>query len=124
MWVYDRLAKKLKRNVAPPYAVIYSGCYCGHGTGLNNPEMERVSCVGPLPAGLYNMLSIVDSPHTGKATIILEQSSGLSYGRSGFRIHGDNGKGDFSASEGCIIKPGEAERRLIWASGDHVLQVI
>jgi hypothetical protein len=45
------------------------------------------------------------------------------HGRSGFYIHGDNGKGDRSASEGCIILP-RAVRERIHDSGDTRLHVI
>jgi hypothetical protein len=43
------------------------------------------------------------------------------FGRSLFRIHGDNARHD--ASEGCIIL-GPSIRKLIAASGDHDLEVM
>ncbi len=43
-------------------------------------------------------------PPLGKKVMKLKPTGDQNmYGRSGFYIHGDNGKGDYSASEGCII---------------------
>ncbi len=44
------------------------------------------------------------------------------FGRSGFLIHGDNASG--TASQGCIIIGGAANRQRIWNIGDHRLQVV
>jgi hypothetical protein len=35
----------------------------------------------------------------------LQMQKGSLFGRSGFLIHGDNSKGNSSASNGCIILP-------------------
>jgi hypothetical protein len=46
------------------------------------------------------------------------------FGRSGFRIHGDNASANHTASDGCIIAGHAADRTAIWNSGDHVLEVV
>jgi hypothetical protein len=100
-------------------------CYAGHGGGVNNPAMQDQHDIGPLPQGLYGMTALIDSPHTGLSTIILEPDpANRMFGRSGFRIHGDNGAGNRTASDGCIIA-GHADDRIgIWLSADHELKVV
>ena len=121
MWIYDRFTGVLRRGTL----YVYKGCYAGHGAGLNNTAMQNVHDIGPLPAAIYDMTAIVNSPHTGQQTIVLKMRAGYEdFGRDGFRIHGDNGKGDKSASNGCIIQDGAANRLVVWNSGDHVLQVV
>jgi hypothetical protein len=99
--------------------------YAGHGTGVNNPAMQDQHDIGPLPQGLYAMTALIDSPHTGLATIILEPDSGNQmFGRSGFRIHGDNAAANRTASDGCIIAGHAADRISIWQGADHELKVV
>jgi len=99
--------------------------YAGHGSGINNPSMQNLQDVGPLPQGHYSMTALIDSPHTGLATIILEPDpANRMSGRSGFRIHGDNAAADRTASNGCIIAGHAPDRIAIWQSADHVLSVV
>jgi hypothetical protein len=99
--------------------------YAGHAAGLNNPAMQNVHDIGPLPRGRYKMTALVDSPHTGLATIIMDPDpANEMFGRSGFRIHGDNAAANHSASDGCIIAGHAADRTQIWNSGDHDLEVL
>src|SRR5579871_6040950 len=99
--------------------------YAGHGPGLNNPAMQDQHDVGPLPQGRYTMSALIDSPHTGLATIILDPNpANRMFGRSGFRIHGDNAAANHTASDGCIIAGHAPDRTAIWNSQDRNLQVI
>lgn len=80
--------------------------YAGHGDGLCTPSMQDVVGVGPLPRGIYRIGQPHDSPHTGKFTMDLEPDpANEMFGRSLFRIHGDNALEDHSASDGCIVMP-------------------
>lgn len=107
----------------------YSGA--GHALvdGRNNPAMQNIPNVGPIPVGMYTIGAPHDSPRTGRYTMDLnpiEWTGVLTawldmYGRSAFRIHGNNAEDD--ASHGCIILPPGA-RRAVWESGDHALQVV
>ncbi len=100
-------------------------CYAGHGSGVNNPAMQDQHDIGPLPQGRYTMSALIDSPHTGLATIILDPDpANQMFGRSGFRIHGDNAAANHTASDGCIIAGHAADRTQIWNSGDHDLEVL
>jgi len=119
MWTWSQSEGKLYRDgnwVADGYA--------GHGDGVNNPDMQNVEMVGPLPQGRYTIGSLrKDGRHMGPFVMFLDPApENEMYGRSAFYIHGDNGKGDNSASNGCIILP-RAVRFLISESGDNQLEV-
>ncbi len=68
----------------------------------NNPDRQHVKGLGPLPRGTYKIAGHSNSK--GPITIILEQTSGESFGRSEFRIHGDHKYGPAGfASEGALF---------------------
>ncbi len=124
-WVWDQSAGALYRD-----GKLISRGYAGKGRGRNNPGLQGVRGVGPIPRGRYAIKSVADSPNTGKFTITVHAIDATpnddrhdETGRSAFRIHGDNARGDFSASSGCIILP-RNKRELIWRSGDRILEVI
>ena len=78
--------------------------YAGRGVGLNAPGASGIAGLGPLPAGDYVVGRPVDHPRLGPLAFPLVPDRGnMMFGRSGFMIHGDNRKGDRSASSGCII---------------------
>jgi hypothetical protein len=98
--------------------------YAGHGQGLNNPGMQNVHDVGPLPQGTYTIGPEHNNPHTGPATMNLTPDPANNMaGRDAFRIHGDNARGDQSASNGCIVLPRNA-RDNINNGGDNTLVVV
>ena len=120
MYTYHQSTGVLDRDGA----VILTG-YAGHGDGVNNPAMQDRHDIGPLPQGRYTMIALLDSPHTGLATIILDPDPGnRMFGRSGFRIHGDNAAANHTASDGCIIAGHAPDRVGIWSGADHILQVV
>lgn len=99
--------------------------YSGHGSGLNNPAMEQIEGVGPIPHGEWIIGEFFDD-RGGKGPMVarLIATPGTeTFGRSGFMIHGDNSKRDFSASEGCIVLP-HVTRATVMASGDRTLMVV
>lgn len=91
--------------------------YSGHLEGLNNSDMVAAKMMGPLPPGLYKMSPPRVSVTLGPFVIDLKMLDGESYGRDLFRIHGDNSKGDKSASNGCIVA-GPSVRKLIWTKAE------
>ncbi len=97
-------------------------CYSGHAEGLNNPAMENDKGVGRLPRGMYTISQFFDHPHFGPCVARLTQTSGDTFGRAGFMIHGDNPRMDHSASDGCIVCP-RTVREAIRASGERQLEV-
>lgn len=117
-WNYKQATGAMARN-----ATVLATGYSGHGDGLNNPAAQTQHDVGPIPAGRYTIAAPFDSPHTGPFTLRLDPDpANQMFGRDAFRIHGDNGNGDHSASNGCIIL-GREFREAIWNSGDRALVV-
>jgi hypothetical protein len=106
----------------------YTGAYSGHGPGVNNPNMQNVSGIGPLPRGDYTIGPIQNNV-TGSGTMLRNSMrltpdpSNQMFGRGGFLIHGDNSLHNKSASEGCIILNPNA-RQKIGDSNDKCLEVV
>lgn len=118
-WKYDQCTGVLSKDN------IYVGIgYSGHDDGKNNPDMEKVSGVGPIPKGEWKIIGHKNSVHTGPFSILLMPNiSTNTFGRSAFRIHGDSIKHPGTASRGCIILSRNV-RDKIWNSGDRDLIVI
>lgn len=114
--------QKTGRLIGPDGKVWATG-YSGHDEGVNNPAKESIRSVGPIPRGFWKIGAPYKSANVGPYALPLEPVGHNALGRSAFRIHGDNSKGDRSASHGCIIVP-RAIREKIWASGIRTLQVV
>lgn len=97
--------------------------YSGHGEGVNNPAKEDVKNVGPIPAGNWTVGKAFKHDTKGPTVMKLTPDGHKAHGRDGFLIHGDNKKGDRSASEGCIIL-GPDVRKAIAESGATKLKVV
>jgi RHS repeat-associated protein len=87
--------------------------YAGRGEGRNNPNMQDVPFVGPLPTGVYDMYPAWNSPTTGRVTIPLKHQGGpkdFPPTRSPdlMRIHGPNPDHPDDSSKGCIVVPKNA----------------
>lgn len=94
--------------------------YSGRGAGRNNPAMEAVREVGPIPAGRWRIGPPRTSARTGPHVMDLTPVGHDAHGRSAFQIHGDNAAGD--ASSGCIVLP-RVHRELISKNGPRTLEV-
>jgi hypothetical protein len=87
--------------------------YSGFGEGRNNPSMQCVPNVGPLPVGLYD----VSEPHPTTAhgpfvmTLTPHDFSKMC-NRGGFLIHGDSSEHPGQASHGCIVSSFDARRKV------------
>jgi len=119
MWTYNQRSGAISHD-----GVFVGNGYSGHDNGLNNPALESVHGIGPIPRGNWLTLEWVDDyPGKGPVVARLAPVERDAHGRTGFLIHGDNQLGDHSASHGCII----AARyiRQAWrASGDNKLEVV
>lgn len=82
--------------------VAHASGYSGRGSYLNDPSGEAFVGLGPIPVGQWTIGQAISHPRLGPQAIPLYRAQ-VPYGRSGFYIHGDNTRGDFSASNGCII---------------------
>lgn len=98
--------------------------YSGHGDGLNNPTLEDVPEVGPIPRGFWHIGVPHMSMRVGPYAMSLRPEPGTDvFRRSDFLIHGDNYHHDQSASRGCIVLA-RALREAIHESSDTDLEVI
>lgn len=101
--------------------------YAGNGDGLNNPAMQNIINVGPIPQGTYFIQPPLDDPELGPQVLFLQPNqSNEMFGRCSFYIHGDNSQMNHSASSGCIIL-GPNTRQIIGnavALGENVLEVV
>ena len=124
MWTYQQSTGELRDAQGNLTATGYAGGNCGKNPeGKNNPAMQDVAFVGPLPVGTYSFGTPENSAKLGPFAIpLIPDSSNDMFGRTDFFIHGDTiPAGD--ASEGCIVMP-PVVRHLVWGSLDHQLQVI
>jgi hypothetical protein len=120
MWTYIQKSGELFEDGR----LLGSG-YSGFGEGKNNPALQNVQDVGPIPCGDWE---IVGPPFNHEAlgpyVLILQPKRGTeTFGRSEFRMHGDSIAHPGEASHGCIIQ-GHFVRVKVWLSGDRDLQVI
>lgn len=125
MWTWHQKRAELFNAAGELVATGYSG----HGDGVNNPALEGVRNVGPLPRGRWMIGPPRDVPiggAHGPYVLPLTAKAGTeTYGRDGFLIHGDavEHAGAQAASEGCLILARPIRERL-WSSGDHELEVV
>ena len=105
--------------------------FAGHGDGKNNPDMQGVVGVGPLPIGVYHAVGMREhDPRTGWYTIVLEpepmtRNYILSLGRNPdtFRIHGDSMDHTGESSDGCMVFD-RSTRLDFWKGDDKEIHVV
>ncbi|MEY2884432.1 MAG: hypothetical protein RL490_2156 [Pseudomonadota bacterium] len=124
-WVWHQATGELRRDGA-----LISRGYSGKGRGKNNPALQGMQGIGPIPRGRWRMTSVYNSANVGPFTITLHALDEAvpddvheATGRSAFRIHGDSIRAPGTASKGCIILP-RAIREQLWRSGDRELEVV
>jgi hypothetical protein len=78
--------------------------YAGFKSGKNNPKMQDIKNIGPLPCGVYEIGKPYNSDSTGPFTIPLTpDKNNKMLGRDDFKIHGDLISDPGNGSQGCII---------------------
>jgi Protein of unknown function (DUF2778) len=120
MWTYAQSTGALLQNGTQ----VATG-YSGHDDGKNNPSMQAIRDVGPIPQGDWTIVGPpVNTPDHGPYVLRLEPANGTNtFGRSGFLMHGDSIEAPGCASLGCVIMPRNI-REQVWASGDTDLEVV
>lgn len=124
MWTWHQAAGELRHN-----GKLVSRGYSGKGRGKNNPSMQHMQAMGPIPRGDWKLIDVYNSKRVGPFAITVHAADGTAddrhdeTGRSAFRIHGDSIKAPGTASMGCIILP-RAIREQMWRSGDRDLRVV
>jgi hypothetical protein len=99
--------------------------YSGIDNGKNNPAMQAVPNVGPIPQGDWTIVGPpVSTLDQGPFVLSLQPSAQTNtFGRSGFLMHGDSIESPGCASHGCVIMP-RPTREQVWNSGDTDLEVV
>jgi len=101
--------------------------YAGAPSGKNNPAMQNVPNVGPLPEGWYTIEPPTNSTHCGQEAFPLRpDAANQMFGRSGFFLHGDDIAHPGAGSDGCIVPspPVRDAVKTIVAAGNNRLQVV
>lgn len=99
-------------------------CYSGHGEGKNNPAMQEVPDIGPIPVGTYTIGPLHHSAKVGPLAMCLTPAEGTNtFGRADFLIHGDAIAAPGEASHGCIIMA-HTDRLWVASSPVKTLEVI
>lgn len=122
-WVYEQLTGRLTDPSGTIVATGYAGGNCGRNPeGINNPLLQDIKCIGPIPRGVYAFGEPFLQSHLGPFAIpLIPDKKNEMHGRSGFFMHGDT-KAPRCASEGCIIMP-RMIRDLCAHSEDRILTV-
>lgn len=103
---------------------LFTHGYSGALLGKNNPAMQDLLAVGPIPQGRYAVHAPHDTETHGPYVLGLQPSlENRMFGRSAFLIHGDSVHAPGTASKGCIVISKMA-RMSIWMSHDHELIVV
>lgn len=117
-WTYD----VRKRTFTRDGEFMFNALYAGAEGFKDDPAVECEVNKGPLPRGKYQIgRPMAHHPTAGRFVLRLTPYAGNSMcGRSGFLIHGDNGRG--TASNGCIVAAYDFRKRIA-ESGDRELIV-
>lgn len=119
MFTYEQSTGRLTQNSH----FVGSG-WAGQREGRNNPAMQDVHNIGPLPQGRYKIGKAYIHPHLGSVTMdLIPDPSNQMFNRSDFRIHGSAFEHPELSSEGCIIQ-GYSVRCYIDQGTDKDLEVI
>lgn len=114
MWTFESRTGKL---FDPSGKLVWTG-YAGgnkgkNPEGVNNPDMQDVPNVGPLPEGVYTFGKLFLESHLGPYAIeLVPDPANDMHGRGDFFCHGDHIGAPGTASEGCIIMPRPIRERM------------
>lgn len=108
-WIYSQSSGRVYLEDGQDGRTLIASGYSGSGDDINRPASDHKRAVGPIPRGVWRLdPPVAQHSQLGQVVIPLEPQADAEgflwvHGRSAFRIHGDNRRGDNSASRGCII---------------------
>lgn len=118
-WVYEQRTGRLLLD-----GNLIAIGYSGHNEGKNNPALQEIHELGPLPRGWYDIGDLFYSRDHGPDCLRLTPRPETEmFGRAGMLIHGDKIGDPGAASLGCIIMA-RLVRQRIAQSGVKLLQVV
>lgn len=122
-WRFEQKTGRVLQTVDINSARFSHMAYSGGGDGRNNPALQHLHGVGPIPVGFYDIGKPEESKVTGHYILRLKPHPGTNtFGRGDFEWHGDNSS--HTASHGCIISSPQSRREEVVNSGDTVLEVV
>lgn len=97
-------------------------CYSGAREGKNNPALQQIPNVGPIPCGVYDLGELLlESEHGPYAIRLVPRPDNEMFGRAGFLLHGEKRLPPFGeASEGCIILSPQSAREIVYATHEPI----
>ena len=101
-WLYEVATGKMFR----PDGTLLGVGGSGRDVGFNNPSMQDVPFVGPLPSGGYTIGEAQDHSVLGPVAMPLTPDpEDMMFGRNDFWIHGWSAeRGVTKSSDGCILQ--------------------
>ena len=116
-WTYKQSTGELQHN-----GEFQGNGYSGTGSGRNNPALQNIAGIGPIPQGQYVIGPAHSDGPLGPCVMNLDPAPGTdTFSRTLFRIHGDSVNHD--ASHGCIVL-GPSIRHDIALAFDRDLVVV
>lgn len=124
MWTFEQSSGRLYDETGYHAGTGYAGGNCGKNPeGINNPSMQNIPRVGPLPVGVYKAGKVFMQSKLGPFAVeLVPDASNEMFGRGGFFMHGDTTPSG-NASEGCIIMPRQV-REEFFNSADSTVMVV
>jgi hypothetical protein len=122
MLVYEQATGKLFDGMA-----LLGVGYAGNFLGKNNPAMQSVPDIGPLPCGFYTVGAPTWTTHCGQEAFPLTPDArNQMYMRSGFFLHGDSLAHPGNGSDGCIVQDRSVRDTVerLRVAGTNRLQVV
>lgn len=108
MWNYHQASGVLDHD-----GLIVGVGYSGAPGGKNNPSMQSVPDVGPIPHGEYFIGDPLDTVEHGPHVLPLTPDpANEMFCRSSFLMHGDSLDHPGAASKGCIIMARDVRDRV------------
>ena len=105
-WAYSQSTGRLYLADGEDVRALVASGYSGALGYQNRSEFEGLVAKGPIPRGVWRIGVAFKHRRLGRVAIPLEPADPkTALGRAGFYIHGDNERGNGSASSGCIVLP-------------------
>lgn len=121
-WIYQQSTGSLVLHTQSQIIDLVG--YAGMGEGLNNPDMQHVKNVGPLPVGRYLINWATKHKKLGEVAMqLIPDPTNKMFNRGDFWMHGDNQHMNQSASNGCIVLS-RTSRVVVAASMYRLLEVV
>ncbi len=122
-WIYSQSTGRLTYVDSNGNSAFVGTGYAGYGPGLNNPAMQNVPFIGPLPQGLYTIGPQQDNGNRSQSMVLTPNPGNQMFDRWGFLIHGPHKDDQHDSSNGCPVFK-KSIRDQIGKSNDKCFQVV